>query len=280
MIKLCIAGKNNIAVNSLEYILKNHFKPDQVAVIPNKNDFGVDSWQKSLLHYAFNNHIKVITLEEAYELKQIIFFSLEFDRIVKVEKFKSDKLFNMHFSALPKYKGVFTSITPILNNEVESGVTLHCIDNGIDTGNIIDQYIFPININDTARDLYFNYLSYGEYLFKKNIQRIINNTYENFKQNNISSSYFSRQDININHKINFKKTSFEIHNQIRAFIFKEYQLPSINKTKIIKSTLTNEFIGYNMFEEFEEYFMISGIDGFKIIAQKYNAELEHHHHHH
>ncbi|MCV3479597.1 formyltransferase family protein [Campylobacter sp. CNRCH_2015_1657] len=270
MIKLCIAGKNDIAVNSLEYILKNHFKPNQVAIIPNKNDFGVNSWQKSLLNYALNNNVKIITLEEAYNLEQIIFFSLEFDRIVKVEKFKSDKLFNIHFSALPKYKGVFTSITPILNNETESGVTLHCIDNGIDTGDIIDQYLFPININDTARDLYFNYLNYGEYLFKKNIQKIINNTYENFKQNSIGSSYFSRQDINTNHKINFKKTSFEIHNQIRAFIFKEYQLPIISKTKIIKSTLTNEFIGYNIFEEFKEYFIISGIDGFKIIVQKHN----------
>ncbi|HFU5778634.1 TPA: hypothetical protein ACH6IQ_001714, partial [Campylobacter jejuni] len=48
MIKICIAGKNNIAVNSLQFILKNYFEADQIVVIPNKNDKGIDSWQKSL----------------------------------------------------------------------------------------------------------------------------------------------------------------------------------------------------------------------------------------
>ncbi|EOI6144377.1 formyltransferase family protein [Campylobacter coli] len=270
MIKICIAGKNDIAVNSLRYLLKNYFNPDQVVVIPNKNDSGINSWQKSLLKFALDNNVKIATLDEIYNIEQIIFFSLEFDQIIKIEKFKSNRLFNIHFSALPKYKGVFTSITPILNNELESGVTLHCIDNGIDTGNIIDQYHFPININDTARDLYFNYLKYGESVFKKNIQAIINDSYKVLKQTGVNSSYFSRKDINLNHQINFKKTSFEIHNQIRAFIFQEYQLPVINNSKIIKSILVNEFIGYNVFQEFENYFIISGIDGFKIIAQKFN----------
>ncbi|HEF1355612.1 TPA: hypothetical protein R8R39_001559, partial [Campylobacter jejuni] len=247
MIKICIAGKNNIAVNSLQFILKNYFEADQIVVIPNKNDKGIDSWQKSLLKFALDSNIKIVTLDEIYNIEQIIFFSLEFDQIIKIENFKSDRLFNIHFSALPKYKGVFTSITPILNNELESGVTLHRIDNGIDTGNIIDQHCFPIDINDTARDLYFNYLKYGESIFKKNIQTIINNSYKDLKQTNINSSYFSRKDINLVHKINFKKTSFEIHNQIRAFIFQEYQLPIINNSKIIKSILINEFIGYNVF---------------------------------
>nr|WP_250495249.1 hypothetical protein [Campylobacter jejuni] len=74
MIKICIAGKNNIAVNSLQFILKNYFEADQIVVIPNKNDKGIDSWQKSLLKFALDSNIKIVTLDEIYNIEQIIFF--------------------------------------------------------------------------------------------------------------------------------------------------------------------------------------------------------------
>ena len=53
---------------------------------------------------------------------------------------------------------MYTSCLPILNGETITGVTLHKIDSGIDTGYIIKQKVFKININDTARDLYLKYL--------------------------------------------------------------------------------------------------------------------------
>ena len=69
--------------------------------------------------------------------------------------------------------------------------------------------------------------------------------------------------------INYKKTSFEIHNQLRAFIFEEYQLPTINNKKIKSSVLLNEKIEKNALIEDKEYFIISGIDNYKILAYKY-----------
>lgn len=269
MIKLCIAGKNNIAVNALHYVLKNHFSPNEVAVITNQNDTGLHTWQKSLKNVAKKLHVKEMTLSESYGIKDLIFISLEFDKLIKIESFSTKKLFNIHFSNLPKYKGVFTSIFPILNGENIAGVSLHKIDSGIDTGEIIAQNLFKIDINDTARDLYFKYLESSYELFKQNIRNIITNNYTSHKQDSINSSYFSRKDLDLsNIKINLNKTSFEIHNNIRAFIFKEYQLPKLNDIKITKSILTNEFIGYKKFIESKTHFTLSGIDGYKILAQK------------
>lgn len=269
MIKLCIAGKNNIAVNALHYVLKNHFSPNEVAVITNQNDTGLHTWQKSLKNVAKKLHVKEIALSESYGIKDLIFISLEFDKLIKIESFSTKKLFNIHFSNLPKYKGVFTSIFPILNGENTAGVSLHKIDSGIDTGEIIAQNLFKIDINDTARDLYFKYLESSYELFKQNIRNIITNNYTSHKQDSINSSYFSRKDLDLsNIKINLNKTSFEIHNNIRAFIFKEYQLPKLNDIKITKSILTNEFIGYKKFIESKTHFTLSGIDGYKILAQK------------
>jgi methionyl-tRNA formyltransferase len=68
---------------------------------------------------------------------------------------------------------MYTSAWPILNGEDETGVTLHEIDEGIDTGNIIDQISFPITEDDTARDLYFKYLKYGSMLIRIDVEMII-----------------------------------------------------------------------------------------------------------
>ena len=73
-----------------------------------------------------------------------MFISLEYHRLIDPLKFVTSKLYNPHFSLLPAYKGMYTSALPLLNDEKDAGVTLHHIDSGIDTGDIIDQIIFPI----------------------------------------------------------------------------------------------------------------------------------------
>lgn len=101
-----------------------------------------------------------------YDKDDVIVLSLEYDKIIKVNNFKSKQIYNIHFSYLPYYRGVYTSIFPILNNESYSGVTLHIIDEGIDTGDIIDQIKFNIK-NYTAWDLYNKYNYYAYELLKK-----------------------------------------------------------------------------------------------------------------
>lgn len=268
--KLCIAGKNDIAVNALCYLVNTlNCNKNNLFVILNRNDSGIDTWQKSLKKCAKELGIKILSLEDIYYIEDLYFISLEFDRIIKTEKFKTKKLYNIHFSKLPAYKGMYTAIMPVLNGEKEAGVTLHEINNGIDTGGIIAQKTFEIEINDTSRDLYFKFLKNSYELFVENIESIINGNYKITPQSPVNSSYYSKKAIDFNNiQIDFNKTSFEIHNQIRAFIFKEYQLPEIRGVKIKKSILTNEFIGFNSFIEKENEFIISGIDGYKIIALK------------
>lgn len=267
-LKVCIAGKNAIAINALK-LLRSKFAHDEICIIPNRDDVGIDTWQPSLLKYALQTSIPVCTLEQVQQIPNVLFLSLEFDRLLKVEQFASKRLYNIHFSALPKYKGVYTSITPILNGERTSGVTLHCIDNGIDTGDIIAQRIFELGLQESARDLYFKYLEQGFLLLKENVDSLLTGGFKRTKQDFTQSCYFSRTEIDVkNININLKKTSFEIHNQLRAFIFREYQLPRLKGVRVAKSILSEEFIGANVFEESENEFILSGIDGFKIIAQK------------
>jgi methionyl-tRNA formyltransferase len=233
---ICIAGKNNIAVDILQYLREHYSYP--LLVICNKTDDGINSWQKSLRFTAKQYQINILRLEDVYSIPDLLFLSLEFDRIIKPELFVSRQLYNVHFSALPKYKGMFTSIMPVLYGEKESGVTLHKIDEGIDTGDIIDQIVFPVEMKDSARTLYDKYIENGVKIVKKNLRNLLLNKVAGKPQPIEYASYFHKDTIDFcNIHINLRKTAWEIHNQIRAFVFREYQLPVIGGYKIYKSEI-------------------------------------------
>ena len=231
-LSICIAGKNDISVFALDLVMEL-FSEAEILCLCNKNDEGYDTWQPSLRKYASFKEIKVVNLEDVYEIEDLIFISLEFDRIIKPELFASKNLFNIHFSKLPAYKGMYTSALPLLHNEKESGVTLHKIDRGIDTGEQIDQIIFNIEQVQSSRDLYFLYLEHSKALLKRNINNLVFGPVNSYPQSAEESSYYSRNYIDYsNLQIDLNKTAQEIENQIKAFNFPEYQIPIVKGFKI------------------------------------------------
>lgn len=263
MTTVCIAGRNEIAVNALRY-LKKHFPDFNYCIIPCKSDYGITDWQPSLVFVANKIGVRKVALSDVYNIEDLIFISLQFDRLVDPSLFKSKSIFNIHFSALPKFKGMYTSIHPILQSEKSTGVTLHKIDSGIDTGEIIDQIIFSIDVNLTGRELYLLYLDYSFLLFKKNIESLLTNDFKAIKQNWVDSSYYSKKTIDFSDlKIDLNKTAYEIYNQYRAFNFREYQLPQFNRWSIYKTEITETRSstkpGTLLFED-NRYFLISTID--------------------
>ncbi len=241
--KICIAGKNNIASEILEYLIFNKkISKQDVLVCCDKSETGENGWQRSLRFTANLLGVREVRLEDCYDISDLLFFSLEFDRIVKPGLFKSDKLFNIHFSLLPKYKGMNTSVIPILNNEKIGGVTFHRIDFGIDTGEIIAQKSFEIEFEDSSRDLYQKNLNNGIQLVKECIDKYLLCNFEcnSEPQNAEESSYYSNKSIDYNNiQIDLHQTALSIHNQIRAFNFREYQLPVVFGKKIRFCKISN-----------------------------------------
>lgn len=272
---VCIAGKNQIAIDGVRSVLNAGILKSEIYSICNKTDTGKDCWQPSFKRYCRLNNIKIVELEDVYEIESLVFISLEFDQIVSTLKFKSKKLFNIHFSALPKYKGMFTSILPILHGEENSGVTLHYINDGIDTGDVIDQILFSLPEYITGVNLYFKYLKFGKELLEKNIQNIIRTKIKSVPQNISKSSYFSKSFIDFNNlEINFRQSAFQVTNYINAFSFRPYQLLSLNGSQVVKCVCTNNQSylkpGTIIFEN-PLYFEVSTID-FNIRVLKDNLD--------
>ncbi|WP_319782078.1 formyltransferase family protein [Oceanisphaera sp. IT1-181] len=276
---IVIAGKNDIAVHGLKLALK-YFKEKDISVIVNKNDSGHDEWQRSLLKAAKENNVSVRTLEEIYDSNIDMFISLEFDRIVDSARISTTRIYNIHFSILPKYKGMFTSVWPILFGDRKSGVTLHKIDRGIDTGDIVAQQTFLINDNDRSQDCYRKYIDTSKKLLTDYFSRLIDNVDIVFiPQSAEFSTYFSNKAIDFSDiEIDLNQTAWNIKRQVYAFSFRPYQLVYFQDKAISDVVITNvkssvkpgEVVGV-----FQDYFLISTIDlNVKLFFDNFNNELD------
>lgn len=233
---ICIAGKNNIAVDVLEYLYNNEIC--ELGITCNKTETGIDSWQRSLRLAATRLGVKEYLLNELYDIEELIFLSLEYDRIIRPELFRTTRLYNIHFSLLPKYKGMYTSAAPILNGDQFTGVTLHKIDCGIDTGDIIAQKRFKIMNNYNCRDVYLQLIKTGTDLVIEKLDDILVDRVIASPQPWERSTYYSKKYIDYSDlKIDINQTALGIQNQIRAFTFREYQMPRVKGYYIVGSKI-------------------------------------------
>ena len=79
-----------------------------------------------------------------------IFVSMSFDQILKRELYSHPRLgtINCHAGKLPFYRGRNVLNWALINDEKEFGITVHYIDEGVDTGDILLQQTYPISDQD------------------------------------------------------------------------------------------------------------------------------------
>lgn len=78
------------------------------------------------------------------------------------------KIINIHAGITPKYRGVHGAYWAIANNDLNNiGVTLHFVDKGVDTGEVISQSNIKIDVND-------NFSTYSLIQLSKGIDLLIN----------------------------------------------------------------------------------------------------------
>jgi len=113
-----------------------------------------------------------------------VLFSVYYDRIIgkRILDLARVAAVNLHAALLPKYRGRFTFPHAILNGETEYGVTLHLMDEGLDTGAIIAKRAFPITAESTARSLYDRAAEEGIALFKEALPRFIDGSFNSTPQ--------------------------------------------------------------------------------------------------
>lgn len=148
-----------------------------------------------------------------------LFVSMSFNQIFKNEIIHIPKLktINCHAGKLPFYRGRNILNWAIINDEKEFGITVHYIDEGIDTGDIILQRVYPIKEEDNYNTLLeVAYNECADILYDA-IKLIQENQVKPQKQQSIHPvGLYCGKRVAGDEIINWHQTSRDIYNFIRS----------------------------------------------------------------
>ena len=85
--------------------------------------------------------------------KKDIVLSCQYRHRVPESLLNSHTCINIHFGALPSYRGCNPIYWQMKNKEKYAGITIHYMDNNFDTGEIIDT-VYVLIDNNTADEIY------------------------------------------------------------------------------------------------------------------------------
>lgn len=226
MIRTIFMGTPEFSLESLRYLYEKTnlllvvTKEDKINSRGNKITFS------SVKNYAIENNIpyiqpKSVKTDEIYEklsaLKPDLIVVAAYGKIIpkKLIELPTYGIINVHSSILPKYRGASPIHAALLNGDTKTGITTMMIDEGLDTGDILDIKEIDIDETDTLGTLTkkLSLLSYD--LLDETITKLLNNTLIRTKQDDSLASIvglIKKSDL----LIDFSDENKKIYNKIRA----------------------------------------------------------------
>ena len=122
---------------------------------------------------------------------------------------------NVHASLLPKYRGAAPIQWSVIDGEKETGVTTMYMNEGLDTGDIIDKVVVPIDKKETGGSLFDKLAIEGRKLILKTLIELENGTAVRTPQDDSKSNYAGMINKQLG-KIDFNKSANEIERLIRG----------------------------------------------------------------
>ncbi len=124
-----------------------------------------------------------------------VVFSINYLFIIEKEMISWPKryAFNIHGSLLPKYRGRTPHVWAIINNEKQTGVTVHFINEGCDTGDIVFQRSFEINTDMTGADILKRFEILYPDMISTVLEKVSRNSIVPIKQDEIKATYFGKR---------------------------------------------------------------------------------------
>lgn len=237
MRRVVVIGKNLLAVRSLEVIMR---AGDEVVVaIADSADDGTDGWQPSFRGAALGHNLNVEAprnvndpafVARIDDLEPDFILSFQAPQILRGELIATARVaaLNLHFGPLPRYRGVAPIAWAIINGEPATGVTIHHIDRGIDSGAIIRSLAVPISATDTGRSLYDKCTDAGVALFTNAWPTLRSGQVAGIDQSDSEALYYNRYAIDFGaRRIAWHWDAKRIADWVRAMIFPPLQYPEL-----------------------------------------------------
>ncbi len=122
---------------------------------------------------------------------------------------------NVHASLLPKYRGAAPINKAIIDGETETGITTMYMDVGLDTGDMLIKKSLSIGPQESAGELHDRLAGLGRETMEETLQQLCDGTLQREVQDDDQSTYASMMKKE-DGRIDWSRTSVEVHNQVRG----------------------------------------------------------------
>jgi methionyl-tRNA formyltransferase len=209
MKKIVFMGSKPIGFLCLEFLLKNKERLgcEVVAVFSNDNvRFGSEFSVKKLAEEY--NLVFGESLDDFAEYKGEVDFiiSVQYHQILRREHIlrAMELAINLHMAPLPEYRGCNQFSFAIYNQSKVFGTTLHRLEPGIDSGDIIAERRFEIQPSMMVKDLYDKTFQESVLLFEDKIGDILEGNYtlkpqDGYNETRTSNLYFRKDILSLKH---------------------------------------------------------------------------------
>ncbi|MFC2149796.1 methionyl-tRNA formyltransferase [Candidatus Auribacterota bacterium] len=152
------------------YLLRKHGLKKSGGTYLSINEFLLDH---SVPYHTVENHNSPETVKIIGDLCPDIIVLCN-TRVIKPDiiNIPSKGCLNLHLGKLPEYRGMSSCFWEIYNGEERGGITVHFIDDKLDSGDIVLEEGIDINNNDTEHTLYNRKLPIGTKLITKALDLI------------------------------------------------------------------------------------------------------------
>jgi methionyl-tRNA formyltransferase len=158
-----LAGSNVAAILTLDLALEAIEPGAVLAIAPLGGRH--HSWQPSLEEHAVSRGVECLVPENVNDVSVVervrahrptLVLSVYYTQVFAPSLLDAVgcPVLNFHPSLLPRHRGTAPLIWAIADGERVTGLTLHYIDEGIDTGPVVSQHPMPIHWNDTGYTLH------------------------------------------------------------------------------------------------------------------------------
>ncbi len=122
---------------------------------------------------------------------------------------------NLHFSLLPRWRGVSPVQHAVLHGDTWTGVTIMQMDAGVDTGPILAHEAVPIAPQETAGELLAQLAGLGADLLVRTLRRLENGPLAATPQNDTGAVYAPKLSKSLS-PLRWDRDVVTVHNQVRA----------------------------------------------------------------
>jgi methionyl-tRNA formyltransferase len=151
-----------------------------------------------------------------------LFVSMSYNQIIRAPLRNIPKygFINCHAGKLPEYRGRNILNWALINDEIEFGITVHYIDDGIDTGDILAQKTYPITDQDDYKTLLeIAYDGCADILFETISRFACKDIPKPIVQSKLGPGFYCGRREPGDEVLDWNQSSREIFNFVRALTF-------------------------------------------------------------